>query len=148
MKTDDDLFLNVPNLIHILLGGTVPVYKSTISFYDKLSVDALDERNRLVDTEDLLLGFKHCSAKPVTDVKSKWIIKQNDNDLLILSSIGKWYNPSYMFDGEYYPEYISGSAYVMTYILALRLYEESLKTPLFHLEDVSIQSFLSEFVIS
>lgn len=120
MKTDDDLFLNVPNLIHVLLGGNVPVYQSTSSFYDNLSVE------RLVETKDLILGYKHCSVKPVTDVKSKW------------------YSPNYMFSGEYYPEYLQGSAYLMTYESVKRLYHESLLTPLFHLEDVFLTGFVAE----
>ena len=126
MKSDDDMFINVPNLIHILLGGTVAVYKSTVFFYDKYSVDARNGRNRLKDTKDLLLGFKHCSARPVTDVKNKW------------------YTPNYMFSGEYYPEYFSGSAYLMTQNSAQRLYDESLITPLFHLEDVFLTGIVAE----
>lgn len=47
MKCDDDTFVNVPNLIHVLLGGTIAIYKSTIPFYDKNSINALNQNNRL-----------------------------------------------------------------------------------------------------
>lgn len=72
MKADDDTFVNVPNLIHVLLGGTLPVYKSTISFFDKISVNAKSGKNRLAENKYLLMGYKFCSAKPISDVSSKW----------------------------------------------------------------------------
>lgn len=125
MKTDDDMFLNLPNLLHILLGGTLPVYQSTIAFYNKF-YDALSEENRLENTKDLLMGYKHCSAKPITDVNSKW------------------HSPGYMFSGEYYPEYLSGSAYLMTISTLKQLYVESLNTPLFHLEDAFLTGFVAQ----
>lgn len=56
MKCDDDSFVNVPNLIHVLLGGTLPVYKATISFYDKISVNAKSGKNRLAENKYLLMG--------------------------------------------------------------------------------------------
>lgn len=126
MKSDDDTFVNVPNLVHILLGGTVPVYKSTVSFYDKISVNAKSGKNRLAESKYLLLGYKFCSAKPISDVTSKW------------------YNPPYLFSGEFYPDYLSGTAYVMTYESAQRLYKGSLKTSLFHLEDVYLTGFVAD----
>lgn len=126
MKCDDDSFVNVPNLVHVLLGGTLPVYKSTISFYDKLSVNAKSGKNRLVENKFLLMGYKFCKAKPISDVTSKW------------------YAPNYMYSGEYYPDYLSGTAYVMTFETAQRLYKGSLKTPLFHLEDVYLTGFVAD----
>lgn len=126
MKCDDDSFVNVPNLVHVLLGGTLPVYKSTISFYDKLSVNAKSAKNRLVENKFLLMGYKFCSAKPISDVTSKW------------------YAPNYMYSGEFYPDYLSGTAYVMTFEAAQRLYKGSLMTPLFHLEDVYLTGFVAD----
>lgn len=126
MKCDDDSFVNVPNLIHVLLGGTVPVYKSTVSFHDKLSVNARSSRNRLAENKYLLMGYKFCSAKPISDVTSKW------------------YAPNYMYSGETYPDYLSGTAYVMTFESAVRLYKGSLSTPLFHLEDVYLTGFVAD----
>lgn len=126
MKCDDDSFVNVPNLIHVLLGGTLPVYKSTISFYDKVSVNAIAGRNRLAESNFLLMGYKFCSARPISDVTSKW------------------YAPNYMYSGEFYPDYLSGTSYVMTFGSAERLYKGSLKTSLFHLEDVYLTGFVAE----
>lgn len=126
MKCDDDSFINVPNLLHVLLGGTLPVYKATISFYDKLSVNVKNPKNRLVENKQVLLGYKFCSAKPISDVTSKW------------------YAPNYMYSGEVYPDYLSGTAYVMTFESSQRLYKGSLMTPLFHLEDVYLTGFVAD----
>lgn len=126
MKCDDDSFINVPNLIHVLLGGTIPVYKSTISYYDKLSINAKSSKNRLAENKYLLMGYKFCAAKPITDVTSKW------------------YAPNYLYNGEVYPDYLSGTAYVMTFEAAERLYQGSLSTPLFHLEDVYLTGFVAD----
>ena len=49
-----------------------------------------------------------------------------------------------MFDGEFYPDYLSGVAYVFDFNTAQILYEESLKTQLFHLEDVYLTGFVAE----
>lgn len=48
------------------------------------------------------------------------------------------YSPNYMYDKETYPNYLSGTGYVMSIDVALRIYNVSLKTPLFHLEDVYV----------
>ncbi|CRK96359.1 CLUMA_CG009776, isoform A [Clunio marinus] len=125
MKCDDDTFVNVPNLIHVLLGGTVPVYNATVSVNDKLSINARSARNRLSEGKNLLLGFKFCSAKPVRDVRSKW------------------YAPNYSFNGEIYPDYLSGTAYLMNFETAKKLYKGSLSTPMFHLEDVYLTGFVA-----
>lgn len=46
------------------------------------------------------------------------------------------FNPPYMYDGEFYPNYLSGSGYVFTMDTARKLYNSSMDVPLFHLEDV------------
>lgn len=63
MKCDDDTFINVPNLIHALLGGTIPVYSG---------FNVKSPENRLVDSKYLLLGYKHCNRRPISEVANKW----------------------------------------------------------------------------
>jgi beta-1,3-galactosyltransferase 1 len=46
------------------------------------------------------------------------------------------YAPHYMYQGTLYPNYLSGTGYVMSRDVVSRLYHAALKTPLFHLEDV------------
>lgn len=126
MKCDDDIFVNVPNLVHVLLGGTVPVYKSTLMLLEKLSVDAKRLTNGLADDKFLLLGFKICSSKPNRDFTNKWFV------------------PRYMYSDEFYPDYVTGGAYVMTIEAAQRLYKSSLTTPLFLFEDVYLTGIVAE----
>lgn len=72
MKCDDDTFVNVPNLIHVLLGGTVPIYKATVGEYDDRTMKVLSPINRVTKTKNLLLGRKFCNSKPIVDTNSKW----------------------------------------------------------------------------
>jgi len=103
MKCDDDTFINVPNLIHILLGGTLPIYKSTLSFYDKETIFVTKKKNRLPDSKQLLLGYKFCNAKKILDPRSKW------------------YAPNYMFSGQKYPDYLSGTGEHFSYKLVAKV---------------------------
>lgn len=48
------------------------------------------------------------------------------------------YTPKYMFSEKTYPNYLSGTGYVMSLDVASKLYESALSTPLLHLEDVYI----------
>ncbi|XP_011497062.1 PREDICTED: beta-1,3-galactosyltransferase 1-like isoform X2 [Ceratosolen solmsi marchali] len=94
MKTDDDMFVNIPTLIK-----------------------TLRERPKSTGT---LIGSLICNAKPITDPKNKW------------------YTPKYMYSDRTYPSYLSGTGYVMSSDVALRLYKAALSIPVLHLEDVYI----------
>uniref|UniRef100_A0A182XAH5 Hexosyltransferase n=1 Tax=Anopheles quadriannulatus TaxID=34691 RepID=A0A182XAH5_ANOQN len=128
MKCDDDTFVNVPNLLHVLLGGTVPLYKAAISFYDTNTVAVKSPKNRLTVGRHLLTGFLFCEAKPIGDTSSKW------------------YSPTYMYDKDVYPNYLSGTAYLMNLETARLLYRASLSTPIFHLEDVYLTGIVADRV--
>lgn len=71
MKCDDDTFVNVPNLMHVLLGGTIPVLNATIKTYDEFTIMVKSSTNRLMMTRELLIGSKFCHAKPIR-YRSKW----------------------------------------------------------------------------
>lgn len=77
---------------------------------------------------NLLLGSLICNAIPIKD------------------PYNKWYVPSYMFSGKRYPNYLSGTAYLMQRSTAIKLYQASLDTPIFHLEDIYITGILSSKV--
>jgi beta-1,3-galactosyltransferase 1 len=49
-----------------------------------------------------------------------------------------------MYEGDFYPDYLSGTAYLFTFEMAKVLYAQSLKTPVFHLEDVYLTGFVAE----
>lgn len=72
MKCDDDTFVNVPNLVHFLLGGTIPAYRATLHLYNQETVRTLSSKNRLMDYEDLLIGNRFCRSKPISDFRNKW----------------------------------------------------------------------------
>lgn len=60
LKVDDDTFVNLPNLIHVLMGGTVPLYNASISFHDRESIIVKSSKNRLTNNKNLLLGHLFC----------------------------------------------------------------------------------------
>ncbi|XP_058444076.1 uncharacterized protein LOC131425854 [Malaya genurostris] len=128
MKCDDDSFVNVPNLLQVLLGGTVPLYKASIPFNDRNTVAVMSQKNRLVEVKRLLIGFLFCEVKPIADTSSKW------------------YTPNYMYNKEFYPHYLSGTAYLMNLDAAKLLYRTSLTTPIFHLEDVYLTGIVADRV--
>uniref|UniRef100_T1GJU5 Hexosyltransferase n=1 Tax=Megaselia scalaris TaxID=36166 RepID=T1GJU5_MEGSC len=126
VKCDDDSFINIPNLLHYLLGGTLPLYNSTVSMYDEKSYKVLNERNRLQQASRLLIGFKFCNSKPLGDVSSKW------------------YMPYYMFMNDTYPNYLSGGSYILSSDIVLDLYTSALNSSLIYLEDIFITGISAE----
>ncbi|XP_017021462.1 beta-1,3-galactosyltransferase 1-like isoform X2 [Drosophila kikkawai] len=109
LKTDDNAFVNIPNLLHILLGGSMPTRNS---FGKKVF--------RLTTTSNVLLGKKLSRAKPIVDVKNKW------------------YMPHYMYPNNTYPAFLVGKGYLMSMDVVKRLYEAAWYTKVVHLEDVFV----------
>lgn len=72
MKCDDDTFVNVPNLIHFLLGGTIPALNATLQFFNNASVRTELPSNRFEFHIDVLIGLLLCHHKPITNYRSKW----------------------------------------------------------------------------
>ena len=72
----------------------------------------------------LLTGALICGARPIRDPHNKW------------------HSPHYMFQGHVYPDYVSGTGYLMSYSTAMILFKMSLTVPAFHLEDVYITGIL------
>lgn len=126
MKCDDDTFVNVPNLLHFLLGGTVPLYNDTLDYYDSNSYQTLSSINRLNATANYMVGYKFCKAPVLSNVKSKW------------------YMPYYMYPQDEYPQYLSGSGYLMSMDVVPQLYKASLNTSLIYLEDVYVTGMCAE----
>lgn len=76
MKVDEDNFVNIPNLIHFLLGGTIPFYDATLKRHREQNnqniIDTRDSRSRLSQYEDLLVGSLLCHIKPCRKPGDKW----------------------------------------------------------------------------
>lgn len=66
----------------------------------------------------LLTGSLICGARPI---HNQW---------------SKYYTPHYMFREGKYPNYLSGTGYLMSGDMVKRLFDAALTTPYFHLEDV------------
>jgi len=77
---------------------------------------------------NFLVGSLICNAIPIKD------------------PYNKWYVPSYMFSAKKYPNYLSGTGYVMSRRAAEKIFNASLDTPLFHLEDIYVTGILSSKV--
>jgi len=73
----------------------------------------------------LLMGSLICNAVPIKD------------------PYNKWYVPKYMFAERRYPNYLSGTAYLMSRQALAALYQASFDFPLFHLEDVYVTGLLA-----
>ena len=78
---------------------------------------------------NLLVGSLICGAVPIRDPHNKW------------------YCPDYMFSRKVYPNYLSGTAYLMSRSTALSLFEAASKVAIFHLEDIYVTGILAEQVI-
>ncbi|KAH8308718.1 beta-1,3-galactosyltransferase 1 [Drosophila kikkawai] len=126
LKCDDDTFLNIPNLLHFLLGGTIPLYNDTLDYHDRFTFLATSPQNRMNDSSGVMYGHQFCNVVPVSDVTSKW------------------YMPSYMYPPEAYPKYLSGAGYLLSIDVVQRLYEASLNTTLVYLEDVYITGLCAQ----
>jgi hypothetical protein len=80
----------------------------------------------------VLLGFFFCrrgrltcGAAPISDATSKL------------------YMPKYLYSDKTYPGYLSGTAYVMRSDIIPTLLQNSLTTPLLHLEDIYVTGLLA-----
>nr|XP_017104294.2 beta-1,3-galactosyltransferase 1-like [Drosophila bipectinata] len=114
LKTDDDCFVNVPNLIHILLGGTIPAYKSHRK-----------KQDRLTATRGVLMGHAFNKNKPIRYCCTKF------------------YVPKYIYPGSMFPKYLSGSGYLMSIDVVRRLYEAAWSTRMIHIEDLFVTGLCS-----
>ena len=70
--------------------------------------------------DKLVLGAAICGVKPF---RNPW---------------NKYYSPTHMFNTSFYPNYASGTSYVLSGNIVTDLYHVALQTPLFHMEDVFI----------
>ncbi|XP_023244175.1 beta-1,3-galactosyltransferase 1-like [Centruroides sculpturatus] len=93
MKTDDDMFVHLPNLVKFLKNST---------------------------QKHLLVGCLISGAVPIKDWHSKWYVPDN------------------VYSEYTYPNYLSGTGYVMSDNIVSTLYNTALNTPLFYLEDIFI----------
>ena len=130
MKIDDDSFVNLPLL-----------YKE------------LTENEEYSNVKSLVMGrcwchqprrvgvyfgnFSHLSKKH----KQKIYKSRTSNNGKF---VNKWIVPRYMYNGFKYPNYLSGSGYVLSRQSADCIFERAKNVPYFHLEDIFITGFARE----
>ena len=76
----------------------------------------------------LLMGTLICGNTPIRD------------------PYNKHFSPKYMYDNTYYPNYLLGTAYLMSRSITSKLYEAALETQVFHMEDVFITGILAQSI--
>ena len=140
MKVDDDTFVNLPKLYHLLT-----------------------EDKRFKNLKELLLGRCFCGSPRVFKVLSLTNVVTNKAVIETLSNkcenyfihyflqvkpetkyTDKWQVPTYMYNGDNYPSILSGSGYVLSRAAASCIYQEALKIPYFHLEVFYTKSLMKE----
>lgn len=111
------------------IRDSCPGTKFVAKIDDDIFLHVPNLQNTLLDEtlpQKLLLGCLFCNARPIAN---RW---------------NKWYSPPYMYRGEKYPNYLSGTSYVISTNLVKPLLKAALETPLFHLEDVFITGILAK----
>lgn len=116
LKTDDDVYVNLPNLRSML-------EKDRDDWAQKSRQGGKSDDDGL--ERHLLTGCLICGAVPIRDPSNKW------------------YAPPYMYTGKVYPNYLSGTTYLMSAATANLLYETSMSVPVLHLEDIYVTGVLS-----
>ena len=114
LKTDDDIFVNIFSLIHHLQTISAPKHVDTTG------------RNptRVSHKEQFLLCLAWSNMKVMRTVKSKWYVSKED-----------WHD-------DVFPTYCSGSAFVLSRDVAVKIYNASLYTPPFWIDDLYITGLL------
>lgn len=121
-----DAYLNL-TLKSVMMLKWVKTYCPQVTFVLKtdddmfINVRTLTEYLSQSDVQarkDLIVGSLFCRVSPIKDAGSKW------------------YSPLFMYDAKVYPDYVSGTGYVISGPLVPILFENALHVPLFHLEDV------------
>lgn len=112
----------------------------SISMLKLLKEFCFDKAKYIMKTDDDMF----INLEPLVDM----LRKQKDKGLLVGNLIchaepirttsNKWFTPKYMYSGKFYPNYLSGTGYVMSIDLVEKLFEAAFKVPIFHLEDIYI----------
>ncbi|XP_067000408.2 beta-1,3-galactosyltransferase 5 isoform X2 [Anabrus simplex] len=58
-------------------------------------------------------------------------------------SSSKWYVPEWLYSQDVFPDFVSGTAYLMSRVAAKKLYDAALDTPLMPLEDVFLTGIVA-----
>ena len=118
-KIDDDMFVNIPLLLKELRNQTEYVKGRIARGELNVSLPAKDTV-RKSDVPPFAYGVLYKKAIVIRDKTSKW------------------FTPEHLYKPNFYPPYLSGTGYAMSGSAAVKLYEASLRIPLFWMEDIFI----------
>ncbi|CAL8118841.1 unnamed protein product [Orchesella dallaii] len=127
IKTDQDVFINLPNLVNIL--RETPYYANlvTLSGQNNSQVLIPDSVNTPFDSTDVdsyfVGGQKFENAKFETDPDSKWYMESAERERL------GWSSP-------FFPTYLNGPCYIISGNVLGAIYETSFDVPIYPFEDV------------
>lgn len=74
MKTDDDVYVNIPRLIEALQNKSKEYLQKATNTLNKDASKTINDtqKNALLKKEKLLMGDLICDARPISDISSKW----------------------------------------------------------------------------
>ncbi|KAL4231853.1 Beta-1 [Mactra antiquata] len=123
MKTDSDVYVNVPAILTLLSESNFTLHKAfqipqklRRRFEDNVAEDSLNNPFKMY-------GLKNHMAKPVRNMsgpKAKWYVEENE------------------YVGNYYPDYLDGHGYILSMQLVQDIVKVSERLPFFKFEDVYI----------
>lgn len=73
MKTDDDMYVNIPRLVEALQNKSKEYLHRVSSDFDgELHRMNASAKQAILKDEKLLMGDLICDARPISDTSSKW----------------------------------------------------------------------------
>ena len=161
-KIDDDMYVNIPLLMTTLRNHTKSLaarFAPATKIKKEVNTDAniVGPANHTMTLTKEISGAKMIinSSNPLQrkrlQHRSALLSVININDVppfafglkferatVDRDKTSKWFTPENVYRAEYYPDYLSGTAYSMSGSAALKLYRAALKVPFFWMEDVYI----------
>lgn len=135
IKTDQDVFINLPNLVSILRNTSY--YRNLVSFSsNEQNVSTLvpDKINLAYDPSDpetyFIGGKRFENPKVESDPGSKWYIDSSERERMSWAA-------------NLYPTYTNGPCYVISGNVVNSIYETSFSVPIYPFEDVYIVGMIA-----
>lgn len=130
VKTDHDVFINLPNLVAALHNTSYyrnfeSLSHSTIS-QGSIQIDKVNVHFNPTDPDSYYIGGKRFTTPPIeSNPYSKWYIGDEERESMSWSS-------------DVYPTYTNGPCYIMSGNVVKRIYEASFSVPIYPFEDVYV----------
>lgn len=137
LKTDDDVFVNVFSLARYLTGAWPAAGAAAVA----PGRGARFPRTRTLPPRDDDSPVPATAAATADDLFLSCLVWYRMR--VVRDQTSKWYVSTEDWEQEYFPPYCSGAAYILTTPTALALYNASLYTPFFWIDDLYITGVLA-----